>query len=233
MTCRLHFRLPLLVPFFLILAIAGGAEPAQAQTFTLDLGGDGATATGRLIQIFLLMTVLSLAPSILIMVTSFTRIVVVLSFLRTAMGVQQTPPNQVLISLALFLTVFVMMPTFEASWEQGIRPLIEGEIEEAEAFEKSVAPLHQFMRRYVREQDLVPSIFMTVAFIGNDPKACGAFKKNPPGMIYAEMKDAAPRSINGYPMFFSCSFLSQKDTERVFAVYQAMTEALDSIGESK
>jgi len=84
-----------------------------------------------------------------------------------------------------------------------------------------------------REQDLVPRIFMTVAFIGNDPEACGAFKKNPPGMIYAEMKDAAPRSINGYPMFFSCSFLSQKDTERVFAVYQAMTEALDSIGESK
>jgi len=90
-----------------------------------------------------------------------------------------------------------------------------------------------FTDHHVREQDLVPRIFMTVAFIGNDPEACGAFKKNPPGMIYAEMKDAAPRSINGYPMFFSCSFLSQKDTERVFAVYRAMTEALDSIGESK
>ncbi len=161
MTCRLRFGLPLLAPFFFLLAIAGGAEPAQAQTFSLDLGGDGPTATARLIQIFLLMTVLTLAPSILIMVTSFTRIVVVLSFLRTAMGTQQTPPNQVMISLALFLTVFVMMPTFEASWEQGIRPLIEGEIEEAEAFEKSVAPLHQFMRRYVREQDL--GLFLRIA----------------------------------------------------------------------
>jgi len=90
-----------------------------------------------------------------------------------------------------------------------------------------------FTDHQVRDQGLVPSIFMPVAFIGDDPEACGAFKKNPPGMIYAEMKDAAPRSINGYPMFFSCSFLSQKDTERVFAVYKAMTEALDSIGESK
>ncbi|MDP6173122.1 MAG: flagellar type III secretion system pore protein FliP [Rhodospirillales bacterium] len=131
-----------------------GAEPAQAQTFSLDLGGGGPTATGRLVQLFVLLTVLSLAPSILVMVTSFTRIVVVLSFLRTAMGAQQTPPNQVMISLALFLTVFVMMPTFEASWDQGIRPFVDGEIEEAEAFEKSLAPVHQFMRRYVREKDL-------------------------------------------------------------------------------
>lgn len=91
-----------------------------------------------------------------------------------------------------------------------------------------------FTDHQVRDQNLVPNIFLTVALMGNDPEACGAFKKNPPGMIYAEMKDAAPRSINGYPMFFSCSFLSHKDTERVFAVYQAMTEALASIGgESK
>ncbi len=90
-----------------------------------------------------------------------------------------------------------------------------------------------FTDHQVREQDLVPSIFLPVALMGDDPEACGAFKKNPPGMIYAEMKDAAPRTINGYPMFFSCSFLSHKDTERVFAVYQAMTEALASIGESK
>ena len=130
------------------------ADPALAQGFSFDLGDGGPTATGRLVQLFMLITVLSLAPSILVMVTSFTRIVVVLSFLRTAMGAQQTPPNQVMVSLALFLTLFVMMPTLEASWEQGIRPLIDGEIEEKEAFEKSVAPVHAFMRRYVREQDL-------------------------------------------------------------------------------
>ena len=86
-----------------------------------------------------------------------------------------------------------------------------------------------FTDHQVRDQDLVPSIFMPLAFMGDDPEMCGALKKNPPGMIYAEMKDAAPRSINGYPMFFSCSFLSQEDTERVHAKWKAMRDALDSV----
>ena len=129
------------------------AQPVLAQSFSLDLG-DGPSSTGRIIQLFVLMTVLSLAPSILVMVTSFTRIVVVLSFLRTAMGTQQTPPNQVIMSLALFLTIFVMMPTLEKSWDQGIRPYIDGEIEEKEAFARGTQPVHEFMRKYVREQDL-------------------------------------------------------------------------------
>ena len=140
-----------------LLSITGLAllfsQPALAQSFSLDLG-DGPSSTGRIIQLFVLITVLSLAPSILVMVTSFTRIVVVLSFLRTAMGTQQTPPNQVIMSLALFLTIFVMMPTLEKSWDQGIRPYIDGEIEEKEAFSKSTQPVHEFMRKYVREQDL-------------------------------------------------------------------------------
>ena len=89
------------------------------------------------------------------MVTSFTRIVIVLSFLRTAMGTQQTPPNQVLVSLALFLTAFIMMPTLEASYDAGIKPLIEGEITESVAFDRSVAPMRTFMMKYVREQDLM------------------------------------------------------------------------------
>ena len=126
---------------------------ALAQSFSLDLG-DGPSSTGRIIQLFLLITVLSLAPSILVMMTSFTRIVVVLSFLRTAMGTQTTPPNQVIMSLALFLTIFIMMPTLEKSWDQGIRPFIDGEIEEKEAFSKSTAPVREFMLKHVREKDL-------------------------------------------------------------------------------
>ena len=145
------------VPFLLVV------HPALGQSVSLDLG-DGPSATGRIIQLFILITVLSLAPSILVMVTSFTRIVVVLSFLRTAMGTQQTPPNQVMISLALFLTIFVMMPTLEKSWEQGIRPFIDGEINEKQAFAKSSAPVHEFMRRHVREQDL--KLFMDAAKTG-------------------------------------------------------------------
>jgi len=133
------------------------AEPAAAQALSLDLGNgdEGGSVTGRIIQMIALLTVLSLAPSILVMVTSFTRIVIVLSFVRTAMGVQQTPPNQVLVSLALFLTFFVMMPTLEQSYDQGIKPLIDGEISEMEAFDKAVEPVRGFMMSHVREQDLM------------------------------------------------------------------------------
>ena len=129
------------------------AVPAAAQTLSLDLGS-GPTETGRLVQLFLLITVLSLAPSILVMVTSFTRIVVVLSFLRTAMGAQQTPPNQILVSLALFLTIFIMMPTMQASWDNGIQPYVAGKIDEQEAFKRSAKPIHDFMMKHVRAQDL-------------------------------------------------------------------------------
>ena len=129
-------------------------ESAFAQSLSLDLG-QGVDSTGRLIQIMLLMTVLTLAPSILIMVTSFTRIVIVLSFVRTALGTQQTPPNQVLISLAMFLTFFIMMPTFEKVYDNGIQPLMEGRISEAEAFERSAEPIRDFMMRHVREKDLL------------------------------------------------------------------------------
>jgi len=99
--------------------------------------------------------VLSLAPSILVMMTSFTRIVVVFSFLRTAIGIQQTPPNTVLISLALFLTFFIMAPTFEAAYNQGLEPLINEEIDEMEAFDRTVEPFKAFMLKHVREKDLV------------------------------------------------------------------------------
>ncbi len=136
------------------LAAIAVSDPALAQSISLDLGGGGGEATGRIVQLILLITVLTIAPSILVMVTSFTRIVVVLAFLRTAMGTQQTPPNQVLVSLALFLTLFIMMPTFEAAYDQGIKPLIDGEVEEIEAFNRAIVPFRDFMMIHVREQDL-------------------------------------------------------------------------------
>ena len=142
-------------------ALAVMATPAIAQTLSLDLGGGEASATGRIVQIIALLTILSIAPSILVMVTAFTRIIVVLSFLRNAMGVQQTPPNAVLISLALFLTAFIMAPTLEQSYRDGIAPLMENQIGEEEAFNRSVAPVHKFMMTHVREQDL--ELFLNVA----------------------------------------------------------------------
>jgi flagellar biosynthetic protein FliP len=130
------------------------ASPALAQSFTLDTGGDQADATARIIQLVALLTVLSLAPSILIMMTSFTRIVVVLSFLRQAMGTQSSPPNTVIVSLALFLTAFVMAPTLEEAWNSGIQPYVDAQISEEQAFERTVAPVKRFMLTHVRDQDL-------------------------------------------------------------------------------
>ncbi len=128
---------------------------ALAQAVTLDLGSEeNGTVSGRIIQMLALLTVLSLAPSILIMMTSFTRIIVVLSFLRTALGIQQTPPNTVMVSLALFLTFFIMSPTLKAAYDTGVQPLIANEIDEVQAFERTTAPFKEFMIKNVREADL-------------------------------------------------------------------------------
>ncbi len=127
--------------------------PAFAQ-MSINLGGEGGSMTGRVVQIVALLTVLSLAPSILMMMTSFTRIIIVFSFLRSAIGIQQTPPNAVLISLAMFLTLFIMMPTFQKSYDQGIKPLMEESIDEMEAFGKATDPFKQFMLKNTREKDL-------------------------------------------------------------------------------
>ncbi len=161
----------------LALALFLMPHPALAQSLTLDLGGgDGAagnaSATGRIVQLLLLLTVLSLAPAILITVTSFTRIIVVLSFLRNALGTQTTPPNFVLVSLALFLTGFVMGPTLETAYNNGIAPLIAEKITEQQAFDATAAPLHDFMMHNVRDQDL--QLFAGMAKVDTnvgDPKA--------------------------------------------------------------
>ena len=144
-----------------ITAVAILAFPAAAQTMSLDMGEGGGSSTARIIQLLAVLTVLSLAPSLLIMVTSFTRIIIVLSFLRTALGTQQTPPNQVLIALALFMTFFIMQPVLEESYDTGIKPLIEGDIDEFEAFEKSILPVQKFMLEHVRGQDL--ALFADIA----------------------------------------------------------------------
>jgi len=141
------------------LAAAAGAAigllpvAALAQSVTVDLGGESGS-TARIVQLVLLMTVLSLAPAILVTVTSFTRIIVVLSFLRNALGIQQTPPNVVMISLALFLTGFVMAPTLQASYRDGLQPLMADKISETEAAQKALVPIHAFMMQHVRSQDL-------------------------------------------------------------------------------
>ncbi|HEY4135726.1 MAG TPA: flagellar type III secretion system pore protein FliP [Alphaproteobacteria bacterium] len=140
---------------FPLLGLLLSAMPASAQSLNLDLGGVGdGGSTARIIQLLALLTVLSIAPAIVMMVTAFTRIVVVLSFLRTALGTQQVPPNMVIVSLALFLTGFVMAPTFEKAYTDGIAPLIAEQITEEVAFQRTMAPVRSFMLAQVRQQDL-------------------------------------------------------------------------------
>lgn len=146
--------------------------PALAQTFSVDLGGSGdnpGTVSGRAIQLIALMTVLSLAPSILMMMTSFIRIVVVLSFLRTAIGLQQTPPNSVMIALALFLTFFIMAPTLEGAYTNGIKPYMDESIDEGTAFDRTVEPFKEFMLKHARPQDI--QLFLDAAKMKAPEKA--------------------------------------------------------------
>lgn len=114
------------------------ATAAHAQNFSLDqvLPPGNGSISGRMIQLIALMTVLSIAPGLLVMVTSFTRFVVALSFLRSGLGLQSAPANLVLISLSLFMTFYVMGPTFDRAWQDGVRPLTENRISEEEAFAK-------------------------------------------------------------------------------------------------
>jgi flagellar biosynthetic protein FliP len=135
-----------------IFALATAPAAAWAQTATLDMGSG--SVSGRAIQLVAMLTVLSLAPGILMTVTSFTRIVVALSLLRTGLGAQGVPPNPVIISLALFLSFFVMAPTFEKAWDQGFTPYSEGRITEKQAFERTSEPFRQFMLVHVRNDDL-------------------------------------------------------------------------------
>src|SRR6202008_4935105 len=112
---------------------------------TLIPGSDG-TAAGRIIQLILVITVLSVAPGLLIMVTCFTRFVVALSFFRAGLGLQTTPANLILISLALFMTFYVMGPTFDKAWQGGVQPLMENKTGEKEAYKRIAAPFKTFMR---------------------------------------------------------------------------------------
>jgi flagellar biosynthetic protein FliP len=148
------------VAALILAALVLAPVAAAAQTVTLDLG-DGAGFSGRIVQLVLLLTVLSLAPSILIMMTCFVRIVVVLSLLRTAIGVPQSPPNPVIMSLALFLTAFVMAPTFTEAWKAGIGPLMKDEMKIEEALPAAAAPLKEFMLSQTREKDL--ALFIDLA----------------------------------------------------------------------
>jgi flagellar biosynthetic protein FliP len=161
---------------------------ALAQAVNINLG-TGAGLTDRVIQLVGLMTVLSLAPSIVIMTTSFVRIVVVLSLLRTALGLQQSPPNSVIISLSLFLTAIVMGPTLDQSYQQGIKPLLNHTMELPQAFDAAGAPVKRFMLTQVNADDL--TLFVRLSKIPRPPTALDTpLRVVTPAFMISELKRA-------------------------------------------
>jgi len=159
-----------LLPWLLLLSVAGvigmtySSASAQAWPIpTVKIGVGEAKGPGEvsvLIQILILLTVLSLAPAILVMMTSFTRLIVVFSFLRHALGTNQMPPNQLLIGLALFLTFFIMTPVWQTIDEKALTPYKEKKISQAQALEEAVKPVRKFMFKQTREKDLALFIQM-------------------------------------------------------------------------
>jgi flagellar biosynthetic protein FliP len=163
-----------LIAILVLLLLVPAEAAAQAQLKGLEAlvpPGD-ATAAGRIIQLVLLITVLSIAPGLLIMVTCFTRFVIALSFLRAGLGLQTTPANLVLISLALFMTFYVMAPTFDRAWQSGLSPFMENRISEQEAYVQVTQPFKAFMRANVREKDL--QLFEDLASQNGTPRPEGS-----------------------------------------------------------
>ena len=144
-----------------------GEADQDDDTFDLNITSNaGSAQLESTLQILILLTILSLAPSILIMLTSFTRIIVVFHFLRTAMGTQTTPPNQVLVGLALFMTFAVMAPVFNQVYDEGVKPYQAGTLKGDDALDAGVAPLKTFMLKQTRDKDL--KLFMTINGTSSD-----------------------------------------------------------------
>ncbi|MBE5934362.1 MAG: flagellar type III secretion system pore protein FliP [Lachnospiraceae bacterium] len=161
-------------------------------TVSMPTNDDG-TGSSSAVRILLVLTVLTLAPSIVILVTSFTRIVVVLHFVRTAIGTQTTPPNQVLIGLALFLTVFIMSPVLSEVNTKAIQPLNEGKITYEEAFDKGMKPIREFMFKQTRKKDI--KLFADIAKLDTKEKPIKEIDDIPssiliPAFIISELRIA-------------------------------------------
>jgi len=152
---------------FLVAVLAAGGSPALAQpvgvpSVSISVGEAGTPAqVVDSVKLLIVLTGLALVPAFLVMLTSFTRIVIVLSLLRHALGTHQTPPNQVLIGLALFLTVFVMAPVYDRINEEAIEPFLANQITQEEAQERGAKPLREFMLKQTREKDL--ALFIKLA----------------------------------------------------------------------
>jgi len=185
---RICVLVSVLLTALVVLGLASVPAAAQSpESLEIRLSGDGKLTTP--IRIIILMTVLTVIPAILVSITSFTRLIIVMHFIRQALGTQTMPPNQVLIGLSLFLTFFIMQPVFERVNEQALEPLLSGDINEMQALDNASVPMRQFMLRYTREKDL--ALFTTIARLPrpNTPEDV-SMRVLIPSFMISEMKTA-------------------------------------------
>lgn len=169
------------------------SQVAFAQVASLPQTGNGtlpanSQVTAQIVQYVILITTLSLAPGLVVMLTSFTRIVIALSFLRSGIGLQTTPSTILLVTLAMFLTFFIMAPTFDNAWKNGIQPYMDGKLTEQDAFERTTGPFREFMLQNVREKEL--AFFQDMApkeAFGTDP-AAGDLRILVPAFMVSELR---------------------------------------------
>lgn len=154
----------LLVPLLSLLSFNAQAQEAGIPAVTLTTGEDGSQSYSVTLQILALMTLLTFLPAVLMMMTSFTRIIIVFAILRQALGLQQTPSNQILVGLALFLTFFIMTPVLDKVNQQAVQPYLNGEMETFEAVQQAAEPFRDFMLAQTRESDI--ALFVRIS--GND-----------------------------------------------------------------
>ncbi len=154
-------RAAMVSALFTVLVLLVPAVQAHAASVSFDLGGDGTTAGSQTLQLLFVFVMLAVAPFLLLMMTSFTRIVIVFSFLRSAIGLQSTPPNQVIIGLALALTMFIMMPVFTQINEKSVQPLMNNTITAEQAVDRAQVPIKEFMLKQTKAKDL--NLFLNIS----------------------------------------------------------------------
>ncbi len=176
--------------WLLLAALLLIAPEAHAQAISIDMGTAGAPgATARLVQLTALLTILSLAPSLLVLMTAFTRIVIVLSLLRAAIGAQGAPPNTVLIGVALFLTFFVMQPVLDQAWQTGLMPMMDGRVGELDGLKLAAEPFRKFMLANARPDDL--RLFLGLGHMTDPATAADTpWRALVPGFVLGELRRA-------------------------------------------
>lgn len=175
---------------FVVLLVC--AAQAHAQSINIDLGtgsAPGGNDTAKLVQLVVLIGVLSLAPSLLVMLTAFTRIVIVLSILRSALGTQTTPPNMVLIGLAMFLTYFVMQPVLDQAWQTGLLPMSQGSVDSMTGLQLAAAPFHSFMAANARPGDIQLFVNLAHASAPQNPQST-PWRVLVPAFVVGELRRA-------------------------------------------